>query len=499
MTVHRWLAPLALLLAAAAPVPRPPAPPVVTSFQQELSEAAQAVDRGDAAAALDRLDRLALGTELPLERGQIDGLRSFALARLGRLAEAHKAIEASVAANPDPSLLLLRQLFLLRAFDGDPPGAADTLQLIAASFPKRLGEVPTEVIGDVMSAIAKDNVRAFNLDYALVAANWEPGDAQIGDVDGLRQRLITGLVERGRADEVPGLLAQVQDPAVLLRLGIDRRYSQFWPEIERLLGPGATKASGRFVDAAKARFDANPKSLVARLGYAQALNIAAREPEAIVVADAAKTPAELAALKKREIWLVDLHARLLGDAGRVDEALARLAALNATPMEGRPELANTIINEALLAETLGRPREALKVADFADSKPHLASEYGRAYLTNARACSLVDLGRKAEAEALAKALSAASAGNYDAVLRTQICLGEADAAARTIIATLADADNRTGMIFQLQPFLIADRPGLSANRLRENAMLRGLKARPDVKAAYLKAGRDLPAAVAPPR
>ncbi len=76
-------------------------------------------------------------TDVPVERGQIEALRSFALARLNRIPEARKAIEAGVASNPDPSLLLLRQLFLLRAFDGDPAGAADTIQLIAASKPRR--------------------------------------------------------------------------------------------------------------------------------------------------------------------------------------------------------------------------------------------------------------------------------------------------------------------------------------------------------------------------
>ncbi|MFZ4690457.1 MAG: hypothetical protein ACOYLS_14565 [Polymorphobacter sp.] len=46
-------------------------------------------------------------------------------------------------------------------------------------------------------------------------------------------------------------------------------------------------------------------------------------------------------------------------------------------------------------------------------------------------------------------------------------------------------------------FLIADQGKL--REARQRAGLRALEARPDVKAAYLKVGRDLPAAVAPPR
>ena len=53
------------------------------------------------------------------------------------------------------------------------------------------------------------------------------------------------------------------------------------------------------------------------------------------------------------------------------------------------------------------------------------------------------------------------------------------------------------MLFDLQPFLIADRDKEREKDVR--AAYRALKARPDVKAAFLKVGRDLPAAVAPPR
>jgi hypothetical protein len=83
------------------------------------------------------------------------------------------------------------------------------------------------------------------------------------------------------------------------------------------------------------------------------------------------------------------------------------------------------------------------------------------------------------------------------LLAALICLGRMDDAAAAIIRRLEDPDLRTEMIFELQPFLIRDTTKLRDGEQR--AALRALKARPDVKAAYLKAGRDLPAAVAPPR
>ena len=163
-----------------------------------------------------------------------------------------------------------------------------------------------------MRAVADDKTRAFNLDYALISAGWEPADVTLGDIDWLRLRLITQLVDRDRLDDAKPIIDKVLSPVVLVRMAIDRRFEAIWPQLEARLGPSADTADAKYLAATKARFDKNPKSLIARLGYAEALNIASREPEAIAIADVAKTPAELAALSNREIWLVNLHATSAG-------------------------------------------------------------------------------------------------------------------------------------------------------------------------------------------
>ena len=483
------LAPLAALLLAAAPIEAP-------SIEKQLAAAASLVDANKSDEALVLLDAMLATTYFPAEIGQIEGLRSFALARANRIAEAHKAIEASIARSPAPSMLLLRQLFLLRAFDGDPKGAGDSLLLIAATDPKGLNALPTEVVTDVLRAARGDNNRAFELDYALVTAGWSPPDTTLSELDDVRERLIAGLMTRGRLLEAKSVLAAVLNPAVLLRLGIDRRYAALWPEIEKQLGPTSQTASAAYVAAAKARFDKAPTSLIARLGYAQALNIAAREPEAMLVANAAKSPEALAALTDREVWLVNLDAALLGDAGKIDEALARLAALTAVPTAARPGMAATVVNEVMLAQSLGRSEAALTLADAASKHPAL-NDYALLYLAQARTCALAELGRKDKAVAAAVPLVGAPSANNDAYLAAMICLGRLDAAAAAIIKQLASPEDRAAMLFDLQPFLIGDRP--TPRDVLHRAGLRALRQRPDVKAAFLKAGRDLPAAVSPPR
>lgn len=485
------LAPLAALLLAAAPIEAP-------SFERQLATAAGLVDENKTDEALAILDTLRTATDLPLERGQVEGLRSFALARQNRIREARQAIEASIASTPAPSMLLLRQQFLLRVFDGDPKGAGDTLLLIAATDPKGLNTLPTQLVNETVRAAQDDANRGFELDYALVAAGWSPPDATVAELDWVRLRLITGLAGRDRLDDARRVLADVINPVVLVRLGIDRRFAALWPDIEKRLGPGADIADAAFTDAAKQRFDTAPESNIARMGYAEALNVASREPEAIKLLDpAARTADELAKLSDREIWMVNLHAQLLGDAGDVDGALARLAALNATGPNGRPDMIGTIVSEVLLAQSLGRPKLALALAEAASDKLPAASAYGRLYIDQVRTCALADLGRKDEAVAAAAALIATPETNEDAYLAAMICLGRTDAAAAAIIRRLADPVDRTAMLFELQPFLITDRP--TPRDVHSRTALRALKARPDVKAAYLKAGRDLPAAVAPPR
>ncbi len=480
-----------------AAIPDPRAAIEAPGVEQQIASAASLVDDNKPDAALAILDPLLAATDLPIERGQIEALRSFALARLQRISEAHKAIETGVASNPAPSLLLLRQLFLLRAFDGDPAGASDTLQLIAASLPEGLAQLPSGVVGDVMRSIKGDENRAFNTDFALVAAGWSPPDATLADADWLRLRLMTGLAKRGRLDDVPAVLAKVLSPVILVRMGIDRRFESLWPMIEKRLGPGADTADAAYVGAAKARLDKTPQSLIARLGYAEALNIASREPEAIVVADVAKTPDELAKLNDQEIWLVNLHAALLGDAGKIDAALARYDALNSGPIAGRGNLVGTMINEALFADGVSRPDSAITAADRAARYAEGISESGRLYLAQARACALQQQGNSAAAATAAAPIVAKPDANDDAFLGTMICLGRMTEAAGAITRRLGGEDTRSEMLFQLQPFLIADTSKLREAGLR--AALRALKARPEVKAAFLKAGRDMPAAVAPPR
>lgn len=498
--MHRFkpvflLAPLAALLIAAAPSTAPGAAP---SRADRLAQAAALVDAGKPADALTILDPLLEQSDLPADKGQIEGLRSFALARVGKFAEARTAIELAVDSALTPTPLLLRQLFVLRAITGDVAGATQTLQLIAASNPKWLAELPSDLIGEVQRATASDDQRQFDLSYTLVAAGYAPADESVGEGDNLRLQVIAGLAKRDRLDDAQPIIAALINTANIARLAIDRRYQSLWPALEARLGSGADTADAAFIAAAEKRLAANPQSIIARAGVAEALNIASKEPEALErIKDVGATPETLAKLNNRELWTLNLKAALLNDAGRPDEALAVLDAVAALPAEGRQSGLAFRVLGADMAEETGRHDAALARAAAADSGEF--NDFGRHALTGIRVCALARSGKLADAQKAATGLPAGwiKDANNRAVQAALTCIGKLDAAAALLIKRLDDETTRDDVLFELQPFIINDRPN-APDKLTK-ASLRTLKARPDVKAAFLKWGRDLPAAVAPPR
>lgn len=489
------LAPLAALLIAAAPTSAPDAAP---GRDDRLAQAAALLDAGKSDEALAILDPLLAASDLPAEKGQVEGLRSFALARLGKFAEARAAIELAVDAALTPTPLLLRQLFVLRAITGDVNAAAQTLQLVAESNPKWLAELPSELIADVQRAVASDDQRAFDLAYTLVAAGYTPADETVGDGDAVRLQVIAGLAKRDRLEDARPIIAALVNTANIARLAIDRRYQALWPALEARLGPGADVADAAFIAAAEKRLAANPQSIIARAGLAEALNIASKEPAALAqLKDVGTTPDAISRMTNRELWTLNLKAALLNDAGRVDEALALLDAVAALPGEDRPNGLAFRLFAADMAEGAGRHADALARTDTLVAAD--LNSYGKEALASIRTCALARSGKLAEAQKAAATLPAGwtKDGNNRGVQAAHACLGRMDAAAAVLIKRLEMEDSRDDALFELQPFLINDRPNATDRATR--AALRALKARPDVKAAFLKWGRDLPAAVAPPR
>ena len=484
---------LLLGLAGAAQAQAPDAMP--PALEQALGEAAQLTDSGKPEEALPRLDALLAAAELPGEKARVQAIRTFALARLERVAEARAAGEQALAGLEAPPPSLFRLMVFLRGASEDHAGTAELLIQLASGDGKLLAEVPEQWILAARRGLRDDEARLFDLDYALVLAGWSPEDS-IDSLDVVRLDAIAGLLRRDRREEAAELLAAVSKPEVLMSVAIDRRYEPLWPAAEAKLGAKGEKAAQGWLALAKAAFEAKPESLPRRADYIDALDDVGQREEGLKIGNVATTPEELAKLAESDIWMVSMHARLLGDTGRPDEGWARYAALNALDTRRQPFLLNSMINQALYGLSIDRLEDALAAAVIAEANATMASDFGKAYIVQAKACALSRLGRGDEAARIAAPLIDKPATNEAAYLTTMLCLGrDADAGAAAVRMLGADSSRGT-LLQELQAFMIAP------TKLRQDAWMRArmtaLRKRPEVAAAFARAGRDLPVGLVNP-
>ncbi len=179
-------------------------------------------------------------------------------------------------------------------------------------------------------------------------------------------------------------------------------------------------------------------------------------------------------MTNRELWTLNLKAALLNDAGRTDEALAVLNSVAGLPAEGRPNTLAFRIIAADMAEEAGRHGDALARVAAADSAD--LNDYGKQALAGIRVCALARSGKIAEAQKIALPAGWTKEGNNRALQAAFSCLGRLDAAAAVLIRRLDDESSRDDALFELQPFLVGDRPN-APDKLTK-AALRALKARP---------------------
>lgn len=472
-----------------------------------LAEAQARYEAGDLDAALALADRALAAAELPGERSRPQLLRAFVLARMDRGADALEAIEAAVATDPAPAAAVLLVQFSLQQFNERSADAAQTLLTLLATRggADALASRPAAQVWQLREGLRGQPDLLFEVDFALLAAGWLRGTPEEGDRDGLRGGVIQGLVARDRLEEARALLAEIRSAQTLMLMGIDGRLRTLWPEVEAKLGPRGQPLLEQDVARTRAVFEAAPDDLDARFAHAVALNAANREEEALAVAAGAGLEGgALDGLAPEHFGLVIFEADMLAFLGQADAALARLAALAGSKLDGRPQLLEVAVRRAMLAGELDRPAEALEAVAAAErlaaaiGAGDALSPMGVARLAQARSCALARLGRlEAAGEAAQTLFDAMDNGNATQRRQALICLGRMDEAARAVIAALEDPARALSLLWDLQPFMLSpDRGTLNA---RYRAAMRALKARSDVAAAFRAAGRDLPVRVRPTR
>jgi alkanesulfonate monooxygenase SsuD/methylene tetrahydromethanopterin reductase-like flavin-dependent oxidoreductase (luciferase family) len=207
-------------------------------------------------------------------------------------------------------------------------------------------------------------------------------------------------------------------------------------------------------------------------------------------------PEAMVTLDERTAWAIDEHADVLAAMGRFDEADRRRAALAAIDIRRSPWLVGFMINRAALSVTERDWTKAPKlVSDTIALYGNYASPYARQLLRWLQICAQHGSAPKADPSGETAELIKYAKDARDATIDGLLCIGKKDEAADLLIAWLDSGQDIGDAIDRLQPAGTARGARSTAGRQAWHDLL----ARPAVRAAFDKAGRELPEMLWPVR
>lgn len=485
-----WLAALAWpVVMAAGPVVSP-----------ELAEQMRAVIADFEAG---RCAEVAPGAEQILKQAGVPeqarvGLGTMQIACLYDLKRAEEARAAALALSSGPGAApLMENWFQAAMISRAWEDAELALARAIAIDPAHVRALDPGTMGDWLAGL--DQAGEADRRSRLVALLGDVGFG--GDDVEVRDSYMTGAVrahlKAGRRDDAERVARQMVSRGALISLLTDREVAVLWPALEESAGEGMERSNRAALEAARnhaqaqGAAEASPRAAQARSGYVQALWDAGAREEAL--AEGARGLADaktLAKAKEDAGWLVNLHAMLLAEAGRVDEADARFQALTELDIAERPWLISMRINRAMVLAEHGRAQTAVPLTDAlgADAERY-GTPFARQLVRWIAICARTRSGDRAGALAGLEGLLNHADDAPVATVRALLCLDDTDRAAARLVQILRHETRYRHAVKALQP------PGVSGDPRDGN--LRSLLDRPEVMAAYRQVGRDLPQALRP--
>jgi hypothetical protein len=402
--------------------------------------------------------------------------------RGGRIAEARAATVAGTAIDA-ASDDLWRLRFGLELDMEDHAAATATVVAMSQGRGAALNGIELRWLYQLSRKLreAKQDALQLQLLTILTDPAFDPAEP-LADKDGFRETLAGLMLDRGDAARARALVGEIESAGTLLDISFDRRLRAFLP------GDFDTrKAVERDLERARAAAARYPKYLQPLTEGARSLRALGRPKEALALLESAraggKSLSDYDDAGEWHNWWWDSVARtqeMLGDYDATVAAFAEGAKL------GEDGVANVsqVINRAHSQNRFGRPAETLKTLAAAEGD-FPVSPYGAMELRLARGCANAALGN-ATALAEDRAFMEARAKDHrEALTYVLICMGDMDAAAKSLIAALDDPDQRAATLARwsdYNPPLPGEPVYSFASRMPE------LKARADVKAAIEQAG-----------
>ena len=303
---------------------------------------------------------------------------------------------------------------------------------------------------------------------------------------------VAPLAVAGDIESAKQVASELNDPELLMSILADRRAEPVWPAIEAKNGKDLGKALDRFVEATRAKANAEDSDYLAKIDHLDALRQASLTQEAVAYgAPIIEDWARIEATGEDAFWFVNEYAYALADAGKTEEAFTLLDKLLALDIESNPDLVSMAINKTLLHMELGQFEASLSSAsELAAMDDGYTSDYGRMYILDAQACALHQLGRTEEAEAVFnEEISPLSKENRGAYTHTLLCLGRLDDAEAEYIDRLSNRDDQESTLDTFVQFKGGIPVGTFSSELRKTADK--VKARKSVQDALAPVGRSI--------
>ena len=486
-----------LLVAQAEPEPTRSAPAAQVTVTQsvELRGMADmqglALDPNGARMVLAMVEQGAASTPAsPAAAAYLEAIRAVALATLGRRRESADLVDRIVTGGTPnaeglPAAWLAaavledrsRMITVLKAADAVQTGPQDD------ALHRSMRENVTGML-NLFDLRRQAGPRRVALE-ALTRIGW-PGDRDWALRDGLRLSLIEMKLAASDRAGAAELARQVQAPAPLLKLLVQRRYDGLYEAGDR--DAVLAQALRRYDRYTAQRQSRAPNDLHALLSRLDLLMSSGRYAEslALVQPRLGDLPAALATSDGRV--LAEQAAYALLELGRADEGVELFARLASVPLEVDPALLDRRINYASYLWSAGRARSAVDYALDLDRElgPRM-NGYGRAWNWSALVCALASLGRREEASPWIERMAGLS-GTEVPLTRAYLCVDDLDAAERLMVRRLAPEDPLLA-ILALQDWRLPEAQGAAVEAVE--LRLRQVRQRPAVREALDRVGRSL--------
>ena len=297
---------------------------------------------------------------------------------------------------------------------------------------------------------------------------------------------------RNEADAAEPFLPYVSNPRSIVRMLANRQMQVVWPSLEDKAGLDVSKAIQENVELKRDALDEAPEDFEKLTAYVSALRAAEQLDEVFELGEnVIRDWDTIEDGGENAYWFVNEYAYALYESGETDEALDLMTRLIDIGLERHRDLISMAINRAQMLMHSELYEEAIvAIEEIEAMRRNPASEYGWMWIYDAKACSLHQLGRDQEADAVFndEILPIAKA-NPSAQTKTLLCLGKIDAAAELMIARLGNEKEQDTAIWS---FTEVDKPEHAPpflEQLQQRAAQ--MKSRPDVEQAFDDVARKI--------